>query len=162
MDHSDYWDDYTDHIPVESQLRYFPRWKSEPRTEDTEWEKPNVAKLGLSGEESKQLQRNWQSRINQEITSRGGGIAQLDWETIVEICHITSKEVLGTVPPHRKRPHLQGHEEANRKLDREVSEALAKVRSFRNDPIPRCEEREQAYQKSVTESRRVAKRRKTH
>jgi hypothetical protein len=45
-------------------------------------------------------------------------------------------------------------------LDREVSEALAMVRSFRADPIPRSEEREQAYQRAVTESRRVAKRRK--
>jgi hypothetical protein len=47
--------------------------------------KPNVSKLGHSGEESKQLLRNWQRRVNQEITSRGGGITQLDWETIVQI-----------------------------------------------------------------------------
>ena len=35
----DFWHDYTDHIPVESQRHYFPRWKPDQQTEDAGREK---------------------------------------------------------------------------------------------------------------------------
>ena len=67
---------------------------------------------------------------------------------------------MGPKPHTRKRPHLLGHEQENEQLEGEVATAMAEVRQFTHDDIPRTAQREQAYQQAKRRSREAAKRRK--
>ncbi len=67
---------------------------------------------------------------------------------------------MGPKPRTRKRPHLLGHEHENEQLEGEVATALAEVRQFTQDDVPRNAQREQEYQQAKQRSREAAKRRK--
>ena len=155
----DHWDDYTDHLPIELTWHYWHRWQ--PRREAPQSvNKPNVQILAKPGREAREAKRKWHETLDAAIIREEGDRRQLAWEKLVEICLQTSMEILGPVPPTRKRPHLVGHTEENRQLDRDVADAMARLRQFRRDDEPRDPQRQQDYAQALRDSREASKRRK--
>ena len=157
---SDYWDDYTDHLPVEIKIHHFPKWKKQRMEEHTPARKPNVSLLSCTGPQSQQLKKDWQDKMDLALQNAGGQQQQLSWEILTNICIDTGCQVLGETPTNHKRPHLLGHEDENRQLDREVGTALAALKNYRYDVLPRTPIRQQAFEESTAHARRMAKKRR--
>ena len=102
---SDYWDDYTDHLPVEVKMHHFPKWKKQRMEENTPARKPNVSLLSCTGPQSQQLKKDWQDKMDLALQNAGGQQQQLSWEILTNICIDTGCQVLGETPTNHKRPH---------------------------------------------------------
>lgn len=100
-----YWDDFTDHLPVEANLHYYPKWKK-PRTQSANAQSPDVAKLATPTAESRELKQRWQNALDDAIGEYRGNHQQLSWEQITQVCLSTGLQVMGPKPHTRKRPHL--------------------------------------------------------
>ena len=158
---SDFWDDYTDHLPIEICVHFWPQWnRTRQNTTHRHVQMPNLQAIVLPGPEAQQKRDEWHQKLDQQIVAMGGDQRQLTWHEIAITCAETSLQVFGPVPKEQNQPHLLGHEQENRQLDRDVANALAHRRSFRGDALPRTPVRQQEYDTAVRQARAVAQTRK--
>ena len=128
-EYTDYWDDYTDHLPIELQCHFWPHWERQGVNGGVVRNqvalKPYISLLTAPGEMAKRKRSEWREALNANMRALGSEDRLLEWQEIVQVCVDTSIQVLGTAPMARQQPHLRGHEEENRELDQEVANALA-------------------------------------
>ena len=142
-EYTDYWDDYTDHLPIELHCHFWPHWERQGVNggvvRNQVAPKPYISLLTAPGEMAKRKRSEWREALNANMRALGSEDRLLEWQEIVQVCMDTSIQVLGTAPVARQQPHLRGHEAKNRELDQEVANALAYKRSFRGDAEPRSQ-----------------------
>ena len=139
-----YWDDFTDHLPVEIKFHYWARFAPRP-TDPVTAPRPQVNRLALPGEQSHFLQQHWHRQLDQALQAAGAHQQQLSWDTLSSLCLHTSTAVLGLQHKISKRPHLVGHEIENAQLDIAVHDAHAYLRTFDHDMLPRDAARQRMY-----------------
>ena len=158
---SDFWGDYTDHLPIEICIHFWPQWNKRNRiATHRHVPMPNFQSIVLPGNEAQQKRDEWHQSLDRQLLALGGDSRQLTWQEIATACTETSLNVFGPVPKKQTQPHLIGHEHENRQMDRDVANALAHRRSFRGDALPRTPNRQQEYDVAVRQARAVAQTRK--
>ena len=156
----DYWDDYTDHLPIEIKFHFYPHVKKRRVSYSDMPARPNVQLLALPGDRGNYYRTIWKEALDSAIHAHDGNTQQLTWPTLVDICLQTFLEAVGPVPQRQYRPHLVGREDENTQLDQEVGNALAELRSFMHDILPRTPERHQQYVIAKQHSQAAARKRR--
>ena len=104
----DYWDDYTDHLPIEVKFHFYPHVKKRRVSFTDMSARPNAnywpyQAIGgtIAGRKCSDCSYNCKSR--RRTTTNVA-------HPIVDICLKTRLEAVGPVPQRQHRPHLVGHE----------------------------------------------------
>ena len=128
-----------DHLPVEMKCHF---WAVQARPQANSEQpqgtpcRPRMDRLAVPGAEARQLKQRWRAALTERMQSWEGEHGSLTWEALASICLETSEQILGRSTGPLKRPNLRGHEAENEQLDANVADALAYLRSFREDEEP--------------------------
>lgn len=112
------WSEYTDHYPVELQIKIAPPRSS--ATQQVVAPKPATHKGRGNSPEAKQLRQQYEAAILQALSTVP---PPLSWSQITEILTQTATQIFGICGPRPCRPWLQGYQQEILTLSQHITQA---------------------------------------